>query len=257
MIHPSEIKQPLPRRRVFGRRARFLVVTFFFVVLVAIYFGSPLSEVRSIEVHGAKQLVVNDIQVASGIQLGQSVWKVDKSQVQKQLLQTFPLMKQVDVRWSITGDVTLTVSEKSVTAVLIQQGVSYRLLNDGTVFDRIKDSLGSSLPIVRSDVNYGITLGKPISDTKVADLCSQLLQTDPKIMSQISDIFVTKDALWKAYSRDGFEIRFPAGQFAEKMKIYADFRKRFLFGRKPGIITIYDKTEAWYDPFPESTKKGE
>ncbi|GAX91003.1 cell division protein FtsQ/DivIB [Effusibacillus lacus] len=234
-------------------KALTLLFVFFAGVGAAVFFTSPLSKIRSVQVIGNSQIPADQIASASGVIVGMNFWDVKPENVDKQVREQYPLIAKADVEVKFPGHVTIAVAEKPVAAVLVRNGgMFYRLLSDATVYDAIKNTNGTNLPLIIAQNTLEVEPGKQIPDRDVQEFCEQLVSVDRKLLEHISHFEIRKkedkkENLWSAWTVEGFEIRFPPGNLATTLDVYMKFWKKELEGKLPGIIYIYSEDEAWYD----------
>ncbi len=77
-----------------------------------------LFSVKSITVEGNTRYYEDAVIGESGIVIGQSIFKVDSNDVEKQLLETFPYFSQVEVQTLHMDEVKITVQETAVIGVI-------------------------------------------------------------------------------------------------------------------------------------------
>lgn len=253
----ANVQQPVQAKRKPNRKAIFLLVLFFIIVLAALFLVSPLSKVHSIEVAGNNQIAADDLRNASGLSIGMNFWDVNEANVDQRLRDQFLLIAKADVEVRFPGKVVIAVAEKPVAAILIQKGGTYyRLLSDGTVFDQVKSLTGTSLPLLLSnEKNLQVEIGKRIPDSDVQKFCQQIVQVDRSLLEQISDFNILKGEVWSAHTMENnLEIRFPPGTIHTALNVYEKFWKQQLASKRSGIIYIYGPDEAWYTPVPGPEK---
>ncbi|WP_200760110.1 cell division protein FtsQ/DivIB [Effusibacillus dendaii] len=241
------------------RKALILLVIFFLGIAVSVFFKSPLSKVRSVQVTGNSQVSADEILKASAVQIGMNWWQVKADQIDKQVESQIPLIQKADVAVKFPGNVVIAVAEKSVAAVLIHQGVYYRLLTDGTVYDKMKSLTGTSLPLLVSDRSFPVEIGKQIPDADVQKFCQQVVNINRTLLDQFSYFQIQNGNLWSAWTVDDFEIRYPPGDLSTTLSIYDKFWKQQLAkdNKPPGIIYIYGADEAWYEKRASAPAKKE
>lgn len=257
---PAQIRKPAESKRKPNRKALFLLVLFFLIVMAALFLTSPLSKIRSIEVVGNNQVAKEDILKSSGISIGMNFWQVKPKETDLKIREQVMLVSKADVAVHFPGKVVIAVAEKPVAAILILKGGTfYCLLSDGTVFDKIQNNNGTSLPLLISERGFQVEIGKRIADSDVQKFCEQIVKVDRSVLDHISDFQILKGDLWSARSiePEGFELRFPPGDINMTLNVFVKFWKERLTGKHSGIIYIYGPDEAWYQPFSSQPDKKE
>jgi cell division protein FtsQ len=253
-LRPYQQTQQKTKRS--NKKSLALIVLFFFILLIAIFLESPLSKIRSITVSGASQVQVRDILNDSGLEVGESIWKVHGGEVEQRILSKLPLIQKVDVQTHfLTGHVELAVAEKSFAAVYISNAKLFRVLNDGTIFDQIP--LGSAIdkPIISADKMEEVNVGEKLQNPQLITLCGEIDKLPPSILQMVSEVHVNTDDTWTVFMKDGNEVILPSGTLEKNLKPYPDYKKQ-LEDKKmpPGTIHIYNGTPV-YHPY-DSNEKG-
>lgn len=248
-------KQSQERKRRPNWKALLFVVTFFGLVLLAVFLQSPLSSVSDIEVKGIHQIRYEDVVQVSQIQKGMSFWRINKSDVAERISKSFPLVESVDVQVSLSGKVVIAVSEKTVAGNLLVKDKLYRMMQDGTVLENASQSVADNVPIISMDAPPTIQAGKPVDNDDLKALAQQIPQVDRTVLDQVSEIHITTKGPWKIYMRDKFEVRIPAREFAVKMKTYMRVRSALPKDQKPEIINLMESDYA--EPFPSQQSSGQ
>jgi cell division protein FtsQ len=238
-------------------KATLLAVIFFVVVATGLFLQSPLSKIRAIQVRGAASLDPPGLIRASGLAPGLSLFKIRPADVERRLESAYPLVASAGVQLSWNGTVTLVVKEKKTAGVLLENGMFYRLLEDGTVLDRLTPRDAAVMPIITDASPVRVELGKKIHDSDVLRLCAELVTVDPKELAGISEIHIGGNGKWIAYTRDHFELRLPDSGLAGKLHLYEAFRHNpETRNLKPGVVYLYENDTTWYDPYPAASPSG-
>jgi cell division protein FtsQ len=242
------------RRRRPNWKALVFVVTFFGLVLLAVFLQSPLSSVSDIQVKGIHQIRYEDLVQVSQIQKGMSFWRINKSDVANRISKSFPLVESVDVQVSLSGKVVIAVVEKAVAGNLLVKDKLYRIMQDGTVLDNAMQAVADNMPVISMDAPPTVQVGKPVDNEDLQLLVQQIPQVDRTVLDQISEIHITTKGPWKIYMRDKFEVRITAREFAVKMKSYMRVRGALPKDQAPEIINLQETDYA--EPFPSQQSSG-
>ena len=73
------------RRRKANRRLIFLLLLFFLIIVCVIYFQSPLSHVKNIEITGNHLYSFEDLEKMSGIDSKTNIWTIKKDKLTEKL----------------------------------------------------------------------------------------------------------------------------------------------------------------------------
>jgi cell division protein FtsQ len=246
-------QQPKRPKRLGKKPLVFIVVLFFVLIFVAVFVESPLSKVRTITVSGTSQVDPADVIKYSGIEKGESIWKVHAGEVEQQVTSKLPLIQKVDVSAHyVTGQVEIAVAEKSFAAVYISNAKQYRVLNDGTIFDQIPLGSAINMPIISADTMEDVSIGQKLKNKQLDVLCSQIFNLPPGLLQLVSEIHVNSDDTWTAFMKDGNEVIMPSGTLNQNLKPYPDFKKQLEDKKQPpGTIHIYNGQPVYH---PYDTK---
>jgi cell division protein FtsQ len=203
------------RRRQKANRRLIAYISFFFLfILCVLYFQSPLSNVRHIEVKGNEHLSAGQIIALSGITKRTSFWKVKEDEV-KQNLEKHPEVKSVSVEKHFPNTIIIRVSEWRRVAYIYDGQTFFPLLENGYLLKKhTSKTAPSDAPIL---VNW-----KKGED--IQEMTGQLAQLSPSVLNAISEIDYTPNKDNRdhvtVYMNDGFEVSASIHNFAEKMSLY-------------------------------------
>lgn len=202
------------RKRKANRRLIFLISLFFLLILLVIYFQSPLSHVSEIKVKGNESVPDQTIIKRSSLKSGDNIWKLDKKKaVQK--LEDHQEVKHAKVKIAFPNTVYLEIQEYKTIAYV----------STGTEFHPI---LENGL-IVESRPKGGVPVNAPIlsnfkEDAILENMAKELKALKPEIVNVISEIHYTPKKTDKyhisLFMNDGFEVSATILTFSEKMVHY-------------------------------------
>ncbi|MFK2824912.1 cell division protein FtsQ/DivIB [Bacillus sp. B190/17] len=201
------------RKRKTNQRLIFIISLFFLIVLAVVYFQSPLSKVKSIEVEGNKLTSKAGIIAQSGIGKGDSFWKISAKQAEKKL-ERDPKIHRAHVSLVFPNKLKISIEERQKLAYLAKGKKFYPVLNNGTVLKEAIDETPEQLPIL-----YHFKAGDQL------DHMMEALESLPgEIMNSISEIYYAPkktDSLHiQLFMNDGFEVSATLKTFSEKMVYY-------------------------------------
>jgi cell division protein FtsQ len=244
------------RARPSRRRVRVWMAGFFAAIGLVVVLESPLMRVRRIVVDGNTSIPAQRLVSDSGLVPGISLWQVNRPAVAAAVTSKEPFVDTVFVQvdwWTRT--VTLHVREKQVAAVYAADGAFYRLLADGTVYDRLKAPGGLNAPVITSDPAVHPTIGKVIANPYVPVVCKQLAGADPSALVGVSEIHVDDLGIATLFLDNRYEARARANQLTAVLPKLNDAVAYFVGkGYPPGLIDMTGNPPYQYTPF--STGKG-
>ncbi|MDK2887679.1 MAG: cell division protein FtsQ [Thermoanaerobacter sp.] len=201
---------------------RFLAERIFFALLILlaafILLGSPLFEVREIEVTGNRVVPEEKILELAGINTGTNIFKVNLKEAESRIL-TMPLIKNASLVRKFPSRIVIRVEERKALALLPVKDGFIQVDGEGVC---LKESgVGGSLPVVTGVAVPDPAPGDVIRDAKLATALKVLGQLPGSLYSKLSEIHITAGGQVVLYTLEGIECRLGAP---------ADIRK------KAGII---------------------
>lgn len=219
------------RRQKVNRRLTAYIIFFFMLILCIIYFQSPVSNVRHIEVKGNEHVSVQQIVRASGVTNRTSFWRVKTDQV-KQAIESLPEIKEVTVKKQFPNTIVLYIKERTRVAYIEEKQLFFPILDNGKILTKNKPKIAlSDAPIL---VNWK-------DGEKIQELAGQLAHLPSYILNAISEIHHTPTKYdpyhITVYMNDGFEVSATVPNFAEKMRLYPEIVKQ-LNSNVKGVIHL-------------------
>ncbi|MBM7715584.1 cell division protein FtsQ/DivIB [Siminovitchia sp. FSL H7-0308] len=219
------------RRRKANRRLIFLISLFFLLIVCVIYFQSPLSHVKQIQVHGNEAVTSEEAIKMSKLKRGLSIWEIDRKQAVKDL-KSHPEIKSAAVRIGFPNTVHINVKEYAKIAFVSTGTEFFPILENGKILtDNPKMEIPGNAPILNGFEENHI----------LEEMAKQLMELPPEIVNAISEIHYspkkTDQYHISLYMNDGFEVSATILTFAEKMIHYPSFVSE-LDPQKKGIIDL-------------------
>lgn len=204
------------RNRVRMRGAGLLTRLFAVVVIAALVtFGITLFfRVETIQISGLEHIQAQQVLDASGLQYGDSMLLVNKSQIASRLKVQLPYIQEVRIHRQLPGTIRLELTEAMPVAVVVSDTGEYWLMSrDGTLLEQIPASqtegymMISGLSVLSPDAGQMPELAEEDSQklSAMLELVSALseLELDPPVtgidLGELFDIDL--------YCSDRFQIR--------------------------------------------------
>ncbi|WP_319005467.1 cell division protein FtsQ/DivIB [Metabacillus litoralis] len=201
------------RKHKTNRRLISFLSIFFLLILLVIYFQSPLSKVSTITVNGNKHVESNEIIEMSGISTSTGFWNINSDHVKKKVEKHLQI-KNVKVEKKLPNYIVLNVKEFESIAYLEKAGEYLPILENGQALQERIVTIPADAPIL---INWK-------SDEEISEMISELKKLSPTIVNSISEIHHTpgKTDPWlvKLYMNDGFEVIATVRTFSKKMEKY-------------------------------------
>lgn len=190
-----------------------LILLFFLTLFLLLYFQSPYSNIKKIEVIGAG-LVNEDVYLQqSNLQTGDSMWGFKVNKIEN-TIKKGNWVKDVQVKRKWLNTVQINVEEYQKVAYISMDNEFYPMLENGIVF---KES--STLEPIDAP------LFLEFEDKKIRKkILVELAKLDPTVLSLISQINSTPSSAnpyaITLFMNDGYEVRAEITSLAEKMNYY-------------------------------------
>lgn len=219
------------RKQKANRRFTFYASVFFLLILVVVYFQSPLSRVRTISVVGEQIVSSDKVIKASGISNKTHIWDIRKKAVMSQI-KKLPTVQTVTIEKKFPNHVRITIKEYTRKAYLQKSGNFYPILQNGTMLGRLQSG---KLP-VDAPILFGFSKTEPLK--KVAEGLSKISR---QMTHNISDIhYIGKSGSGDdlvLYMNDGNRVVASTQTFAKNIKLYPEIAANLPDG-KHGTIHL-------------------
>jgi cell division protein FtsQ len=219
------------RKKKANRRLVFLLSLFFLLILSVIYFQSPLSHVKKIEVTGNVLATNDSILENSNISKGMNVWSVKKSEAEKKI-EKLPEIKEADVKMKLPNSISIEIKEYSKEAYLLKGTSVYAILENGEILKSKKiNTIPNDAPLL-----------KGFKENEVLKEMVKELENLPNAIKQsISELILvpkkTDPYHITLFMNDGFEVSASIRTFSEKMVHYPSIVSQLDPDRK-GVIDL-------------------
>ncbi|WP_335870524.1 cell division protein FtsQ/DivIB [Bacillus sp. 2205SS5-2] len=217
------------RKKKTSRRLTFLLTLFFLLIASVVYIQSPWSQVTDISVEGNKMVDAAFIRDESSIEIGSSVWKVNKKEVAKEI-ESLSEVKTAYVEFNLPNSFTIVVEEYKQEAVLLKDNVFKPVLESGQVLD-VEYEMTVPMPVLRQFDKKEI----------INDIVRQLQQIPQDIKYRISEIIYspkeTDTYHITLYMNDGYEVSATIRTLAEKLVHYPSIVNQIDAGAQ-GVIDL-------------------
>ncbi|MGP7817600.1 cell division protein FtsQ/DivIB [Niallia sp. 01092] len=219
------------RRKKANRRLIFLLLLFFLLIACVIYFQSPLSHVKEIEVTGNRLIKQEEIKRKSGITQNTNMWTINKKKVEGRI-NDFHDIKSIKVTTSFPNKVTIYVKEYKRIAYLLAGNKYIPIIESGKMLaERSMGETPADAPII-----IGFK-----EDKVLKTMVDELDKLPKEVYNSISEIHYTPkntDSFHiNVYMNDGFEVSASLYTFADKMQYYPSIISQ-LNRKKKGVIDL-------------------
>lgn len=202
------------RKSKANRRLVLLLSLFFILVACVLYFLSPLSYVKSVQVEGNRYITSKQIIKLSKVKKDRSIWKVDTGTAAANIKKNQEI-KNVKVTPVFPNSIKITVSEHNRMAYLSNNGKFAPILENGSVLEELATG---EIPVF-APVLIGFKEGKALKL-----LLEELDKLPVEIQNAISEIHYaptkTDEYHIVMFMNDGFEVSATSRTLYEKMIHY-------------------------------------
>lgn len=205
------------RRRKANRRLILLLSLFFLLIACVVYFQSPLSQVKKIDIQGNEKISKAEILEVTGLTEGLNIWKVDKKLTKKKL-KALPEIKDAVVKIGFPNVLQINLVEYDTVAYVQSDQEFYPLLETGEILKKRKEiEMYGSAPILSNFKTGDILL----------DMVEELKKLPQEIVNVISEIRYEPKETDKyhiyLFTNDGNEVRATIPTFSAKMVHYPSY----------------------------------
>ncbi|MGY4689736.1 cell division protein FtsQ/DivIB [Salibacterium sp. K-3] len=250
-VVPADEKIPAlkaQRKKRTNRRLVMYLSVFFLLILLVVYFQSPLSHIRSIQVEGSVHVPEEAITEQSGLHTGEGMWSADLSEAQK-AVQDHQEIEDVSIVRSFPSSVTIRVQEYRRMAYVENSGSFVPVLNNGEILsEKTYEDLPSDAPILR---NFE-------SRDKLEAFSAELSSLGEGVMNRISEVIYDPvehdENQLTLYMNDGIEVVSTINNFASNMAAYPSVAGEVNAGAD-GILHM--KMSPYFEAAETDTAEGE
>ncbi|MEY4480616.1 MAG: hypothetical protein RLZZ267_1294 [Bacillota bacterium] len=216
-----------------------VLILFFLIVAAAIFFKSPLAEIKVIQVEGnliaGKQEILNK----AGLVAGDSFFAFRAGAAENRI-EEIPGVKSANVKRSFPGNITLEISEYRLAAYQVVNGKAEMVLEDGHVLPMNDLSTWLDRPILSNWSNY---------EKLKLELCKVLAELSYEQVADLSEIMPAPTKAYpdkiKIYTRSSFEVVTTVSKLKGKLPYLAnvvnDLKEA---GQMSGRITMLEANSS-------------
>lgn len=235
------------RKQKANRRFIFYATVFFLLILIVVYFQSPLSRVRHISVTGEQIAGTESVVRASGISQKTHIWDIRTDEAEKKI-EKLPTVKSAEVRTNFPNQVNIQIKEFNRKAYLFKGGRYYPILQNGAILSEMpEDKLPVDAPVL-------VGFENPEMLKKVAEGLSGLPQ---QVIHSISDIHYINSQAGEddlvLYMNDGNRIVASTRTFAKNIRLYPGIAANLPEGTHG---TIHLSVGSYFVPYDETKEKN-
>ncbi|WP_167746932.1 cell division protein FtsQ/DivIB [Cohnella luojiensis] len=213
-----------------GKKLLRLVISLVIIILIVLFFRSPLSKISEIQVTGTQYLSKEEVIKELDVSIGDSFFIPGIGQLKKRVSSLKPL-ESVKIVKNFPGVLQVEVKEYPQVAV--------QLAEDGKVFAVLSNGL--TLPIPEGSVLDKLILsGWKQGDANLVDLCRVLSGLPSYLLADLSEIHPDPSTSYpnriKLFTRSRFEVVTTIDRLTDKISYLSDIVQN----REPGKIIMLE-----------------
>lgn len=232
------------RRKRTNFKFIFLTTLFLLLLLMLLYFQSPYSEVKTINVSGDELIAATYYEELSGVKVGDSMWSVKSDEI-KGKIESLDWVKSVSVTRKWLTTVNIEIKEWQKVAYLAKDNTFYPMLENGVMFEESNELLPIDAPVFLAFEDESLR----------KRLLKELAKLKPEVLALISQINATPSTsdpyAITLFMNDGYEVRADITSLASKLNYYpsiiAQIENQQQFEK--GIIDI--EVGSYYRPYSD------
>ncbi|MFZ4450233.1 cell division protein FtsQ/DivIB [Salibacterium aidingense] len=236
------------RKKRTNRRLIMYLSIFFILIFLVIYFQSPLSHIRNIQVKGTVHLDSMEVAEKTGIKEGVSIWRADLSEAEEKVMD-FEEIDNVSISRTFPSTIRVEVTEYPRMAY-VENGTSFvPVLQNGKVLEEeTNQELPADAPVLRSFQDMD----------KLRAFAEELSKLGEGVLNRISEVIYQPteedgNAI-RLYMNDGIEVESSIRNFAEYMSSYPSVAKE-VDKEAEGILHM--KMSPYFESTAEKTEEDE
>ncbi|WYP25059.1 FtsQ-type POTRA domain-containing protein [Alkalihalobacillus sp. FSL W8-0930] len=207
------------RKQRANRRLLLFLGIFFILLVLMVYFQSPLSQVKTIQVNGNVVADRDEIIEASELSPGDSIWNLHKTESVERI-EDLKEVATADLSRKLPNSVEITITEYPRVGYVKQEDGYRPMLESGSLLNALpEEEIPSDAPVIVSEDG----------NVKLERLAEELGKTSDQIKERISEIlFVPTEGdplALRLYMNDGLTVQTSVNNFSEWMSPYPSVAK--------------------------------
>lgn len=160
------------RRRRTGRQAlHYLLILAVATAIMAALSLTVFFKIETVEVTGLTKYAAEEVIQASGVQVGQNLFRVSEKKVNRLLTQQFPYIQEVTLKRSYPARLTLEVTQAQPLGAALTAAGYVLIGNNGRILEAGVDTVDPEVTIVTgmylSDITEGRVLGTVVEEGEI------------------------------------------------------------------------------------------
>lgn len=154
------------------RLLTFVVICGAIVAALALFF-----KVETIEVEGTERYTPEEVIAASGVNVGENLFLMDKYEVAARIHSQLNYVETVQISRNLPSTLHITVTESQTTLAIVQEETAWLVSGTGKIVDSMDAGEAESYPQVTGVTLAGPQVGKTVQgDSETQRACQMLLE---------------------------------------------------------------------------------
>jgi cell division protein FtsQ len=179
---------------------------------------APRFAVTAVDVSGTSRVSADRVRAAAAIEPGTNVWRLDPAAITARV-ESVPEIRRAEVIRNLPNRISILVEERR-PFTLVHAGRLHWLDEEGRVLDEAREATAPAVPVVSglSDAELFTMRTDPSPRARDAvALIRVLLRTRSALVSEISEIDVSRNDGPVLYTVDGVEVRLGTDEWEERL----------------------------------------
>ena len=191
VLKKSNIKKEKKKINKKSRVIKYLCIMFLIIIAILIFFMSPIFNIEEIRVFGNSKITTTECINLSKLEIGQNIYKLNKSQIKKNLRQNAYIDKISIIR-KLPNIIEITVQERTATFMLELENNEYAYINNqGYILEKNSNKI-EAITITGFSTNIeNINVGNRLSEDDLNKLETVLKIVDTAQSNNIIE-YITK-----------------------------------------------------------------
>lgn len=225
------------------------------LTIVYVMFWSPLLEVRTVRVVGARHVSSEEVAARADLGEGRNLLRLSTEEVADEV-EKLPWVKRAEVDRMLPGTVRVRIVEREPSLSLTLDGSSWVIDDLGFVLEK---GPGDRLPVLAGIEAGGIEPGNRLQTKEAADALRAYRSLSAPLRARVAGVFAPTRERITLSLEDGTVIRYGAAErLVPKNRVLgALLRRARAEGRKLGYIDVRVPTNPAVAPVAPSRAEGE
>ena len=191
VLKKSNIKKEKKKINKKSRIIKYLCIMFLILIAILLFFMSPIFNIEEIRIFGNSKITTTECINLSKLEIGQNIYKLNKSQIKKNLRQNAYIDK-ISITRKLPNIIEITIQERTATFMLELENNEYAYINNqGYILEKNSNKI-EAITITGFSTNIeNINVGNRLSEDDLNKLETVLKIVDTAQSNNIIE-YITK-----------------------------------------------------------------